>query len=123
MTDFVMVGSKLPYSVILEAKAGGEVKAFLLQGAQKDRNVTAPFFMIPSQAVLLTKVPRDFWEAWVKEHKDFPAFKNGFIFAAEKKKDIFAEAKEKDGLITGLERIDPADIPKKSENTQKMETA
>lgn len=111
MSDIVIVACKLPHGLILEV---GKQKVELNGSMQIGRSST-PFFMPATQMVGLTKVPRDFWEAWVKDHEDFAPYKKGLVFASDKKKKALDEAKEKESLIHGLEPIDPASLPKSLE--------
>lgn len=120
MAEMILVGSKLPHSVYLEIRQGNKTERVLLAGMDQDRSFMAPFFMPADNAVGLTQVPRDFWEAWVKEHQDFAPYRNGFIFASRKKQDVFAEVKEKGRMRTGFERINSDDIPNTHQNTEQM---
>ena len=56
----------------------------------------------------LTIVDKDFWDAWVLENKDFGPLKNGMLFAHAKGDNTKAEAKEKVGVKTTLEPMDPS---------------
>lgn len=113
MTDTVIVACKLPHGVILEV---GKQKVELKGSIQLGRSQT-PFLMAP-QMVGLTKVPRDFWEAWLKDHQEFAPYKKGLIFAADKKKKALDEAKEKEVLQHGLEPINPRKMPKALEQVK-----
>lgn len=113
MNDTIIVACKLPHGIILEV---GKQKIELKGSMQLGRSQT-PFFM-SAQMVGLTKVPRDFWEAWLKDHQDFIPYKKGFIFAADKKKKVLDEAKEKETLLHGLEPINPSLMPKALEQVK-----
>lgn len=108
MSDDVIVSCKLLHGLYIEVNK----KRILLKGIQQSGRSVAPFFMPPSHIVGLTKVPREFWEAWIKDHREFAPVKKGLIFASEKKQDAVDEAKEKAGVKHGLERIDPDKLPK-----------
>ena len=65
-----------------------------------------------------TVIPAKDWEAIKEKYGRDPnnkLFTGGFIFASESKEDARAEAKEKEGLKTGLEPVDP----KKTKTTGK----
>lgn len=113
MTDTVIVACKLPHGIILEV---GKEKVELKGSMQLGRSQT-PFYMA-AQIVGLTKVSKDFWEAWVKEHQEFVPYQKGFIFAADKKKHVLDEAKEKETLRHGLEPIDSGNMPKSLEQVK-----
>lgn len=107
MSDDVLIACKLPFGLHLDL---GKQRV-TLNGSGKSKEVGS-FFSIPSKAYGLTKVPCDFWDAWIKLNGNLDAVKRGYIFANETKKDLKAEAKEKSDLKTGLERIDPDKLPK-----------
>jgi hypothetical protein len=54
--------------------------------------------------------PLDLWKEWYKANQREPIVENGLIFACETEAECVAEARKrsKDGLRSGLERIDPA---------------
>src|SRR5260370_37042634 len=51
-------------------------------------------------------IPRDFWDAWLKQHHDADYIKNGFVFAHVKPESTKAESREKEKVVTGFEPID-----------------
>lgn len=107
MSDDILIACKLPYGLHLDLGK----QRITLKGAGTSEKVGS-FFSISSEAYGLTKVPRDFWESWLKLNNNLASVKNGYIFASESKKDLNAEAAEKSNLKTGLERIDPNKLPK-----------
>lgn len=56
---------------------------------------------------LTHNVEEDFWNQWHKENKAIPFVKMGMIFAAPKSLDARAMSKERKGLKTGIEPLDP----------------
>ncbi len=107
MSDIVIVVCKLPHGIILEVGR----KKIKLKGSMQ----LGHFYLsisILSQIVGLTKVPKDLWEAWIKDHQEFMPYKKGLIFAVDKKKRILDEAKEKEALFHGLEPINTSKMPK-----------
>lgn len=108
MSDDVLVACKLPHGIYLNVGK----QRIKLNGVMHSRHLEVPFFMAPMKAVGLTKVPRDFWDAWIKDHQEFEPVKKGLIFASDKKKRLLDEADEKSDLKSGLERIDPSKLPK-----------
>ncbi len=80
----------------------------------------APTADLASGFALTYDVPKDFWDQWVEQNKTLPAVKNGLIFAQPNARRAKDEAKDKVSLKTGLERIDPNNLPK--EFSKKIET-
>lgn len=64
-------------------------------------------------------VDKEFFDKWLSQNKDSDVVKNGLIFAHEKEGNTFAEAKDKKSLRSGLERLDPAKLPKGIEKVGK----
>lgn len=63
---------------------------------------------------LTTGIPADFWELWKKQHHDFPALKNGLVFASRDQHRAGDEARERQGTESGFEGIDPDNPAKKT---------
>jgi hypothetical protein len=55
----------------------------------------------------VTPVPKDFWDAWIAEHADHDAVRNGFIFVVDRERDAKAAAAERVDERTGLEPLKP----------------
>jgi hypothetical protein len=55
----------------------------------------------------LTMVDKEFFDAWYDAHREYPAVKQGLIFAHEKRSNAEGEAKEKVDNPSGFERLDP----------------
>jgi len=56
---------------------------------------------------LTPNVPADFWEKWLSQNKNAPYVKANLIFAHEKAGSVVGEAKDKRGVRSGLEGMDP----------------
>lgn len=95
-TDVVTIGCKLPHGLHMDV--GGQ--RITLAGENSTE--------IVGGHGLTYGVPKDFWEAWKKEHAEQPFVKNGLVFAQGKTESAIAEAKEKQNNKTGFEGIDPA---------------
>jgi hypothetical protein len=65
-------------------------------------------------------VPAEHWARWLDANKDSALVTNGLIFA-QKGADVRAQAREKAGQLSGLEPIDPKNLPR--EFRGKIETA
>lgn len=68
-----------------------------------------------SQFATTPNVDADFWDQWFEQNKQSDLVRNGLIFAHAKAADVKAEAREKEPLKSGLERLDGAD-DKRAEN-------
>ncbi len=51
----------------------------------------------------LTYVPKEFWDKWAAQNRDFPPLKNGFLIAFEKLDTVEGIAKEKVDVMSGME--------------------
>ena len=79
-----------------------------LRGANQDYRRDGMIILKP-QHFGKTVVPAEFWDAWVKANKDFPALKNGAIVAITDHSDAAAQqvAEERQNERTGFEGADP----------------
>lgn len=114
MGDKVYIGCKLHSGIILEVNG----KSVTLNGVTSSKEQDFVTFTPFSGAVGLTLVDKDFWEAWVKQYPEFPAYKNGLIFASNKEKKVVDEAKEKATLKSGTERMTDNDLPSNIKRVQ-----
>lgn len=90
----VTVGCKLPNGLHLDVQG----KRHTLAGANSSRIIGG---------YGLTEVPKDFWDAWVAEHKDFPPVVNGEIFAQATSKSAEDKAKDQAEVRSGFEGLNP----------------
>lgn len=106
MSKTVIVGCKIPTGLVLQLRDEAnpsQVKAqVVLQGTVIDM---APY--VRENAVGITEVDADFWEAWENWaiRTEFAPYAKGFVFSASKAADIKAEAIEKANEFTRLERL------------------
>lgn len=56
-------------------------------------------------------VPKDFWDAWVKQNKDLDMLEKGLIFAAGTSTYVADKAKERQDMKSGFEPLDPEKLP------------
>jgi hypothetical protein len=96
----VIVGCKLPNGIILEL---GNKKVTI-----KGANSSA----IIGGHGITEGVDKELFDAWMIANKDLSFVKKGFIFAHEVNKNVSAEAKDRRLEKTGLEALDPKDMPK-----------
>jgi hypothetical protein len=129
MAETVTVASKLqlglqlqlqaPYTVTEEVFGGGvrdktryhkTGKTVVIAGCALDRGGPSDKHLVGGFA-LTPGVDKEFWDAWLEQHRDFPPVKNGEIFAYERLATVTGEAKEKASLKTGGEPLDPDNWP------------
>lgn len=128
-TATVMVACKLPHGLVLQAcekikkmePVGGglmrEVDAYVPMGATFTIAGTAhPQNQAPSAEIsngfaLTRGVPKDLWDRWLAQNQTLEAVRKGLIFAHEGAGKTKDETREKAKLRSGLERIDPNNLP------------
>lgn len=93
----VFVGSRLPFGLTLEHPVTGAKVEIAGHSRSDGGRIIVPYGE--------TEVDKDYWEAWVKENKDYPALKNGVIFAQANQKELARMAQDFEGADarTGLE--------------------
>ena len=96
------VASRLPFGFTLEHPQDAE-KQVIIAGIPRE---SSGRIMVPYGE---TEVDKDFWESWVAANKNFPAYKNGVIFARGSSKDLGSMAKDFEGkdALTKLEPSEP----------------
>lgn len=103
MSETIIVASKLPYDLIIRLQD----TFYTLNGCLKSRDkIDQVHFSYAPETIGTTKIPKDFWDAWVAKHQEFIPYKKGFIFAQKKISKVIDEGKDKASLKTGLERMD-----------------
>jgi hypothetical protein len=90
----MIIGCRLPNGIVLEHPKDPRVRV-TLSGINKS--------LIKGSTYGITRVDRDFWAAWRKEHGEFPALKSGAIFEAGSEGEAKAVARELESTPTGLE--------------------
>ena len=137
----VSVASKLPMPLVLQLH--DQVKKYepVMGGGQREvieyqKRFGAPTFTVEGNSFPQIKgphqqlvggyaithgVPKAFWDEWLEQQGQSEIVVNNMIFAHEEAKSTTAEATEKSSLKSGMERLDPANLPKGLEtaNTQK----
>lgn len=103
----ILIGSKYPQNIELNANINGEVKKVLVTGAKSD----LPMGELGSTnnslygAASFTMVDEDFYKEWLKQNADSALVKNGIIFTAKDEKSAKAVKKERAKEETGLEGL------------------
>lgn len=126
--DTVVVGCKLPHGIVLQACTMVETDEPMRDGSRRvmkahrlPETFTVAGNSYPEGGALRARieygfaltygVPRKLWEAWLKDNKDTPMVKNGLIFAHGSDRSTTAEAREKEKVRSGFERLDPTRLP------------
>jgi hypothetical protein len=123
MTDTVTVASKLPFGLILHIDDMVEVREAMYNGGERTVMRARPRpekYTLKGNAIdwapqaenprlfggyaLTSGIPRDFWDAWLEQHKDSDLVKNYQVFAAARANTEGA-AKEKSEIRSGLEPL------------------
>lgn len=98
--DTVAVGCKLPHGIHMDITREGKPRErFTLRGVNSAR-VIGGFGITEG-------VPKEFFDEWMRQHKDHPAVKQGLIFAHAQPRSVEDMAIERKELKTGLEGLDP----------------
>jgi hypothetical protein len=110
--ETIIVGCKLPHGLYLDTRLpNGDIKNRVkLPGVA---SFTMPNenrkFQNPQLTAgdTLTRVDKEHWDEWIGLHADHPAVRSGAIYAAAKKDDAVAMAKEHQKDNVGFDKIDP----------------
>jgi hypothetical protein len=130
MTDTVWVACKMPHGLILrlhhfetvhEPVMGGgtrEVKVARQHGAVvRIKGNRMPYGIIPEHRIvdgfaITENVPKKFWDEWLSQNQELLAVKNRLVFAFDTLGDTVDEAKKMASLKSGLEPLDPDNLPR-----------
>ena len=128
----VSVASKLPMDLIIqlhdfkqssEPVMGGGVREFKIAV----KRVNAPVYVLSGNSYAQNKgphqqliggyaithdIPKAFWDEWLEQNKYADFIVNGLIFAHGDSASVKAEVAEKEKVKSGLERLDPTNLPK-----------
>jgi hypothetical protein len=127
-TATVTVACKIPQGFILklfekkeitEVTLGGSrtVKQFFPTGDEFRLNGSAhaqnegPRCHTVGGFAITDGVPKDFWNQWLDQNRTLPAVQNGMIIAFDSAGKTVGAAKEGRTIKTGLERLNPHDLP------------
>lgn len=111
MAETVTVACKIPNGIYLDLRKGEQLIRVKLNGPGMpiplDPKKPLPRKKIEDAAALTFGVDKEFWEQWLKKHKDYGPVKAGLIFAHEQQESVIDQARERSKVLTGLEAIDP----------------
>lgn len=126
----VAVGCKLPHGLQLRIFTMVEASEAILGGGSKTVKVAQqmgdivrlkgplvppgkfPLFPIVHGAAITHNVDAEFFALWLEQNSGSDVVKNGLVFAHEGSDYVEGEAAEKEKVRTGLEPLDPANLPK-----------
>lgn len=86
-------------------------KEFVLAGPAHAQN-EGPRHQVVAGFAITHGIRKDYWDEWREQNSELPAVKNGLIFAYASPDKVMDAAKERRGIKTGLERLNPHDLPK-----------
>lgn len=138
--ETVTIACKLPHGLVLrlwqmvdvdQPVMGGGVRTVREARLDMDRGrvliggVAAPFGQVPASQVsygyaLTPNVDAEFWTEWLRQNATLDVVKNKLIFAIPKPVDIPAKTRELEDNKSGLEPLDPLNLPREF---RKVETA
>lgn len=97
---FVVVGCKLPHGLVARVKArDGSSREFIFNGNNASR--------IVGGYGLTEGIPADFMTEFLKQNARHPAVVNQLVFVHSDSKSAEAIAKERRGITSGFEPLDP----------------
>lgn len=99
-----------------------DTQDFIAQGNSWAQN-KGPYQQISSGYAMTPGIPKAFWDEWLEQNKDAAFVKNGMLFAHAETASTMAEAKEREKEKSGLERLDPKNLPKGIETADEMRRA
>lgn len=128
----VIVASKMPMDLIMRLHAPHTVYAPVLGGGVREEKQFHPMpggdeFVIKGNSyektlnplhgdtfgyALTHNIPKAFWDAWYDQHKAADFIKNGMIFSHSDTASVKSHTRENESLQSGLERLDPKNLPK-----------
>lgn len=130
--EVVSVACKMPNGIILRTFAPHTETELVLGGGTRDVTVyrqtedqiviggTAARVGDPRPPILVEggyritpNVPKALWDSWYAANKHSDLVRNRLIYASEKREDAESFSRSHDGVLTGLEGIDPSNPGKR----------
>lgn len=137
-TGTVVVGCKLPNGIILQLSTFESTTEPVMGGGHRDiqvgrkvgtkyvvRGPRVPFGEIPKFLMvggyaLTSGIPEDFWQRWLEQNKDSDIVRRELVVAYPMMEDVERHCRDNEKVMTGLEPIDPRNMPR---GYQRIETA
>ncbi|NTI80447.1 hypothetical protein [Rhizobium rhizogenes] len=142
MTATVSVACKLPHGLELrvfdtidsvESNAMGEIRAVkkaqprgqavTIRGYLEKQRPDQPMAARGSSYAITHGVDKEFFDAWLSQNKDHDAVRNKLIFASEKQDTVRGMTNEFKSTRSGLEPVDPNNLPRGIQTANKQEAA
>ncbi len=115
MSEMLLVGCKLPHGLVMELPAQVVDKDNFMKPLPPGKRVTlkgaASLYnqktkkSPKSYDYAITPVPKEFAEEWFRRNKERAYIANGLVFLADKQDRADGIAKERTGVLTGLEPL------------------
>lgn len=107
--EVIAVGCKLPHGIHMDMRqAGMPTERVTLKGTNSLQSGAIQRISMIGGFAVTENVPKDFFDAWMKNNKEHPAVKNGLIFHHKQLASVVEMGKEREGeLRSGLDPIDP----------------
>jgi hypothetical protein len=117
----VIIGCKLPHGIFLHLdsreevvglKGGIETKFVREEGSERLINGANTSRLVGGFG--LTTLEKDWWDAWIAQNTNkrgkitFKPYATGMIFAVNSQSEAIAESRQREGLRTGFEPVNPA---------------
>jgi hypothetical protein len=137
-TETVTIACKLPHGLQLRVYEMVERDEMVVGGGLRKRKVAvarpevayvygwshpqnaAPKAQMVGGYALTPNVSKDLWDRWLQLNGDSMMVKNGLIFAHGKTDSTVAQAKDGEKVRSGLERLDPKNLPRRVETSDLM---
>jgi hypothetical protein len=105
---------------IAERRRGS--KEFIVQGNSWPQN-KGPHQQLNFGYAITSGIPKAFWDEWLEQNKEADYVANGMLFAHAETASTMSEAREKEKEKSGLERLDPKNLPKGIETADEFRHA
>lgn len=96
-------------------------RGFRLKGPARGQT-EGPRILTAAGYAINRGIEKALWDAWREQYKEHPAVKGGLIYSLGSSDKTIDAAKDRRGIKTGLERLNPHDMPKLDPNF-KVKTA
>lgn len=104
--ELVLGGGVKEYEIGQET---GDPRVFIHGPAYAPGDI--PKTMIYNGYALTPNVPEAFWNEWLEQNRDTELVRNKLIFAQYRNDDLLAATRENEERKTGLEELDPQNLP------------
>lgn len=139
----VAVASKMPFDFVLKlydfaersepVLGGGSrmfkqaqervgAQTFIAQGNSWAQN-RGPHQQLVGGFAITHGIPKAFWDEWLEQNERADYVKNGMLFAHQEVNSTLAQAREYEKEKSGLERLDPSNLPKGLETSDNFKRA